>query len=757
MRSRLVFITAGLLLTLGLSSCGSAQDVSRDAPIPDKPVDEEPTEVLGSVNAVTQDTDLALVARDALRRRDAAQLLALRDITTSQRHPLAPWIDYWEIGNRLNTAQQSELDAFYARWPGTYVEDRLRNDWLLELGMRRDWANFAREFPRFRMNDDREVTCYALLVEHLSAPASGKAAVAAFKARALEAWGAQRDLDDGCNLLATTLYEAKIFSSDELWQRARLAAEVNRPRLVRAVAALVAPTLQTQVARALDKPALYLNAGATIANRTQAEIATLALIRMAANEPDVAAAQLGEKWQKRLPRDLSAWAWSQVGRSAAQKLSPAAVEYFDTAWAEAGRASKNPPDWSDETLAWSARAALRNLNGAARWVAVQRAIDLMSADEQRDSTWRYWNAQAQRELAAPGAAGDKLRTQALDSLRQLSSELHFYGKLAAEDLGQPFAVPPRPLPLSTEERAMAREHAGLARAARLIELGLRSEGVREWNFSLRGMTDRRLLAAADLACEKAIWDRCINTSDRTRNDIDLAQRFPMPYRDEVVAQARSIGLDPAYVYGLIRQESRFIIDARSGVGASGLMQIMPATARWTAKKIGLPFTKEQITDREVNLKLGTSYLKLVLDDFDGSQAMAAAAYNAGPNRPRRWREGATLEPAIWAENIPFSETRDYVKKVLSNATVYASLLAGKTQSPAALPAPPPLPSVPPEPAASAAAAEVAASAPSDAIAVAAVPLPPPPPPLLLPSLRARLGSPIGPRDLAAAPMDKELP
>ncbi len=760
MRSRLVRFTASLLLTLGLSSCGSAQDVSRDAQTPDQPVNEEPTEVLGSVNAVTQNADLALVARDALRRRDAAQLLALRDITASQRHPLASWIDYWEIGNRLATAQQSELDAFYARWPGTYVEDRLRNDWLLELGMRRDWANFAREFPRFRMNDDREVTCYALLVEHLSAPASGKAAVAAFKARAFEAWAVQRDLDDGCILLATTLYEAKIFTSDELWQRARLAAEVNRQRLVRAVAALLAPTLQAQVARALDKPALYLNAGATTANRTQSEIATLALIRMAANEPDVAAAQLSEKWQKRLPRDLSAWAWSQAGRGAAQKLLPTAIDYYGTAWAEADRASKNPPAWSDETLAWSARAALRNLNGAARWMALQRAIDPMSADEQRDSTWRYWNAQAQRELAAPGAAGDKLRTQALDSLRQLSSELHFYGKLAAEDLGQPFAVPPLPLPLSTDERAMAREHAGLARAARLIELGLRSEGVREWNFSLRGMTDRRLLAAADLACEKEIWDRCINTSDRTRNEIDLAQRFPMPYRDEVVAQARSIGLDPAYVYGLIRQESRFITDARSGVGASGLMQIMPATARWTAKKIGLPFTKEQITDREVNLKLGTSYLKLVLDDFDGSQAMAAAAYNAGPNRPRRWREGATLEPAIWAENIPFSETRDYVKKVLSNATVYASLLAGKTQSPAALPAPPRLPSEPPEPpepAASAAATQAAASAASDATAVVDAPLPPPPPPLLLPSLRARLGSPIGPRDLAAAPMDKELP
>jgi soluble lytic murein transglycosylase len=290
--------------------------------------------------------------------------------------------------------------------------------------------------------------------------------------------------------------------------------------------------------------------------------------------------------------------------------------------------------------------------------------------------------------------------------------------------------------------------------------------VREWNFSLRGMGDRALLAAAARACEREVWDRCINTSDRTKSEIDLEQRFPMPFRDEVVTSARAIGLDPAYVYGLIRQESRFVLDARSHVGASGLMQLMPATARWTARKIGLAFTPEAITERSTNLRLGTSYLKLVLDDFDGSQAMAAAAYNAGPSRPRRWREGATIEPAIWAENIPFGETRDYVKKVLSNATVYAAMLAGQRQSEPAAPvvaaasAPSPIvvaAASPADAAASSVAAPVMAPA-SGAVVLAATALPPPPsPPLLLPSLKARLGAPIGPRDIAAPPPDKELP
>jgi len=227
------------------------------------------------------------------------------------------------------------------------------------------------------------------------------------------------------------------------------------------------------------------------------------------------------------------------------------------------------------------------------------------------------------------------------------------------------------------------------RALYAIRIGLRAEGVREWNYTTNlhvkgGLEDRAMLAAADMACKAEVWDRCINSSERTRNVIDLEQRFPMPFKNAVVARSKQINLDPAYVYGLIRQESRFIMDARSGVGASGLMQVMPATAKWTAKKIGLTdFTPSQITDRDTNIAIGTGYLKLVLESFNGSMPMAAAAYNAGPGRPRTWRGQAgapTLEAAIWAENIPFNETRDYVKKVLSNTTNYAALITGQPQS-----------------------------------------------------------------------------
>jgi len=649
-----------------------------------------------------------LQAREALRVKDRARLASARDAAVAAAHPLASWTAYWELTNRLSNAQQPELDAFYARWPGTYVEDRLRNDWLLELGQRRDWANFRAEFPRFRMNDDREVTCYALLTQYLDG--------ADVRAAGRAAWWAQREGDDGCALLGRTLVEAKVLGTDDAWQATRLAVEFNRPRAARTAAGLVSPAAGAAVADLFKDPARFLKNPP--AGPDAAELSLLALMRLAASDPEAAVKVLESGAPRRLPPALAATAWAHVGKQAALKRLPQAAQWSAAAWQRAAQAGPPAPMWSDDLLAWHVRAALQQPAGDAdRWTLVQRAIDAMSPAEQRDGAWVYWRARAQLAQARPGAEGDALRAQARTALGGLAGQLSFYGKLATETLGGRVVLPPSPQALTAAERDAPRAHAGLSRALRLIDIGLRNEGVREWNFSLRGMSDRELLAAAQWACEREVWDRCINTSDRTRGEIDMAQRFPTPYRDQVLARARDAGVDPAFMYGLIRQESRFIVDARSSVGASGLMQVMPATAAWTAKKIGLAYTPSMITDRDVNLRLGASYLKLVLDDFGGSQALAAAAYNAGPSRPRRWREGATLEPAAWAEGIPFAETRDYVKKVLSNAVYYTVLLAAPTSAAAAGPA--------------------SASTPA--------------------GLTVRLGAPVGPRAAGALPVERDIP
>ena len=607
--------------------------------------------------------ETVLEMSQAFKKGDRKRLTALLPQTAG--HTLEPWAAYWELRARLDTTPPAEVQAFFSRFAGTYQEDRLRNEWLLMLGARRDWTNFAAEHLNFRMNDDRELRCYSMAVENAFA---GINVAEELKRN----WYAQREADDGCNYLADKLHAAKRLTDAEVWRKARIAMEANRPKAARMAAEIVVAEASTHINEIVDNPARYLSKRVVAVGKTNKEYVVLALTRMAANDPDAAAAVLENHWSVHLSAEQRSWAWGVIGKSAAQRISPDAPAYF---------AKAKDDDLSDDLLGWKVRAELRKGN----WKDVLAAIKAMDADAALDPTWVYWRARAHLKLAK----NDTDRADANAALQSIAGVRGFYEQLALEELGQRITVPPRPAPLTAEEKDTARKNPGLNRALYAIQIGLRSEGVREWNYSTNlhakgGMVDRELLAAADLACQREVWDRCINTSERTQKVIDLEQRFPMPFKDAVVQRAKQIDLDPAYVYGLIRQESRFIMDARSGVGASGLMQVMPATAKWTAKKIGLTdFQPHQITDRDTNIAIGTGYLKLVLDDFAGSMPLAAAAYNAGPGRPRSWRgqTGApVMEAAIWAENVPFAETRDYVKKVLSNTTNYAALITGQPQS-----------------------------------------------------------------------------
>jgi soluble lytic murein transglycosylase len=460
--------------------------------------------------------------------------------------------------------------------------------------------------------------------------------------------------------------------TEAAWRKLQLSIETNRPKVARQTAESLGTSVQKAITEITDNTTKALDAKLNWPSANSGALAALALARRAHDAPDDAAKRLDDRWARQMSTDWLAWTWAQIGRQAGFKGLPEASKYYRHAWEAVDRAGK-PVTWSDETLAWGVRSSLRSSEAVSNRM-ILRAVDAMSEREQKDPIWQFWRARAMLQTARTGPDGHAQRDEAQQALQRIASPLNFYGKLALEELGQPLNLPAKPTRPSVAEREAALQHPGLTRALRLLALGLRSEAVREWNFSLRGMSDRELLAAADRACELEIWDRCINTSERTRQEIDLDQRFPTPFRRDVIAKTSEIGLDPAYVYGLIRQESRFITDARSHVGASGLMQVMPATAKWTAKRIGLPFKPELITDRDANLRIGTAYLKIVLDEFGGSQAMAAAAYNAGPSRPRRWREGQAIEAAAWAESIPFNETRDYVKKVLSNATLYAAMM-----------------------------------------------------------------------------------
>ena len=321
-----------------------------------------------------------------------------------------------------------------------------------------------------------------------------------------------------------------------------------------------------------------------------------------------------------------------------------------------------------EEQSWRIRAALRAL----AWSVVRKTIDGLPERDQQEPTWRYWKARALAEL------GKKEDADALYAT--VATGIHFYGLLAAEALGrgveQLAALKSEPAMASDDAFAAFAAKPAVRRAVKLAELDMRAESRREWISAVAGLDDEGLLLAADYARRVGLYDRAINTAERTSIRHDYSMRYMTPWRSEFGAAARDHSIDEELLYAIARQESRFAPDIVSSAGAVGLMQLMPGTARWVAKQLARSdYNSTRMAQVELNTQFGAYYFKYWHERLDRMPALAAAAYNAGPNRAQAWRPSAMpLEGAIWVETIPFNETRDYVKKVLANTMLYAQAL-----------------------------------------------------------------------------------
>jgi soluble lytic murein transglycosylase len=593
-----------------------------------------------------------LAAKEAMQKANWKALEQLR--ARFAGHPLEAYPSYWLLMGQLARADPAEVRGFLKRYADGPLAESLRREWLKTLAASGAWELFRAEHPNL-VADDMEITCYALQ-EGLGRADSEAAA----EARALFHSG--RETPAPCDAVFAALASSKLLGTDEIWERMRRLLAANQVREAKRLNALL-PKLQAFNEKSLDRasadPSNYLaHEKSSLMARAHKELALFALNRISRSRPEEAADRL-LLLTPRLGSLASEYAWGQLAYQAALAHHPRALDYY-------AMARETP--LTDSQVAWKARAAMR----AGDWKAVLAAIQALSPEEARDPTWRYWRARALRQL------GEATASSAL--LTGLAKESNFYGLLAAEETGA--IVTPdwngaRP-PAADLERMRA--VPGIERALALYRVGLDGEALREWTWALRGRDDRSLLAAAEVARLANVPDRAINTADRTVLVHDFAQRYPIPHREALAASARQWDLDEALVYSIIRQESRFMPEARSPVGARGLMQLMPATARWVAKNLPLqPFRADMLSQPDVNIRMGTYYLRRVLDEL-GHAMLATAAYNAGPGRARRWRDERALEGAVYAETIPFPETRDYVKKVFANAWFYHSRLAGKPVS-----------------------------------------------------------------------------
>ena len=593
-------------------------------------------------------------ARQALNSKQFTQLASF--VPKARGDILAIYPEYWYMRTKVwsynAVGAREEIEGFLEKYKGSYLADRLRTDWILTAARQGDFGT-VRELGPVRQGSNN-LSCAQLEATHMT----GRRATVLEATRIFAPAPA-------CWKLFDQLVADRVLSNEDLLPYLQDAVEDNKTTDARKFAAYIFESADLSAYDAMmAAPAKWLASQTGAVSGLRAEVVALGLARLARTDLNAAVAATQGTWSTRLPKKNLQWAYGQLGLWGMMHLDPRAIDWYK----ESGGVRL-----SVHNEAWRVRAALRQPK--IDWAWVIRHIDQMSATQKADSTWVYWKA---RGLAATGK-----KDEAQKAYASIATEYSFYGQLAAEELGKSIAVPDRPAPVTAQELKEARSNPGLRRAVTLFKRGWRTDAVPEWNFTLIGMTDRQLLAAAELARQEHIYDRVVVTSGRTKKEIDFTQRFVAPFESRVSEQARAVDVDPAWVYGLIRQESLFIMDARSHVGASGLMQLMPATARWMAGKIGMKdFTPSKVNDFDTNTKLGTSYLSMVQSDLGGSQVLASAGYNAGPGRPMLWRSrlSAPVEGAIFAETIPFNETRDYVKKVMSNATYYAALFSGQPQS-----------------------------------------------------------------------------
>jgi soluble lytic murein transglycosylase len=603
-----------------------------------------------TVQGAALDEDF-LAARDAYEANNAARL-----DTHAQRlkgHLLEPYVAYWQLSIRIDAASPEEVRGFLALHRDSPLSERLRSEWLKSLAERGEWELFGAELPRLASRDV-EITCYALRYRMLTAPEATLP-----EARSL--WFLTRDLPDSCTPLLNALVTSGAISTEDLWSRIRVSLETGRVTQARRIAEWLpageAPERRS-LERAASNPAGFLErVTPNLKSRADRETVMFAVHRLARVAPPQAARHW-TRLEDRFSPDERAYVWGMIAYLGAMRHDPAALSWY----ARAG-------DLSDLQRAWNVRAALR----ARSWQDVLVAVDAMSDRERTISAWRYWKARALKEMGRTDEAND--------ILKPLATEFGFYGQLALEETGRRIAAPSTAWKPGAEELRAMGQRIGLRRALELYRLNFRTEANAEWAWAIRGFDDRQLLAAAEIARRHEVYDRAINTAERTVGLHDFELRYLAPYRDVLKAHTTELALDEAWVYGLIRQESRFITDAQSVAGASGLMQLMPETARWVAKRLGLKNWRwSQVTEVGTNVGLGTYYLRHVLDALDGQPVLASAAYNAGPTRARTWRPETAMEGAVFAETIPFTETRLYVKNVMANATYYAHSFSQQLQS-----------------------------------------------------------------------------
>lgn len=597
------------------------------------------------IMAQTQDQSLYRQAYDAVRANDQARFQQLRARLT--HYPLLPYLDYFQLAFRPGAADYQDVTRFIRQHGDTPQSNRLERTYLTYLAQSQQWSQFLRFYPAKPKSTDLLCMHYQALYY------TGKTREALQGAGKM--WMSGQSRPDACDPLFTLWQGAGLRTQDKIWQRMTMAFEAENPNLIRHLGASLGTGLQgygNQMVTLFEQPAKAMNPTYFSNNPYSRKLLSLGLTRYANQQPEAVLRQL-DLFRSRF--GLNQDEIKPVERAIARRL------LLDR--------SRSERQWLDNTVRLLADPDITELRARLAiweedWRGLSGWVKMMPMARQKEDRWRYWMA---RSLEVQGQ-----QKQARDLYLETANLRGFYGFMAAQRTGAPYRMKNQTVPHVPDWRSASRRWPFLLRVQELLAMNEVAAARSEWIHNMDRNPVAQRIEFGHIALNRGWHDLAILASIRAEAWDALELRFPKPYKQTFSQVARERAVNMSLLYAISRQESALYPRAQSPVGARGLMQLMPATAKETAGKIGVPYRSEQqLFDPAMNIRLGSAYLKRLLDVYDGNRILAAAAYNAGPGRVKRWREQSADKPMdVWVESIPYRETRNYVQNVLSFDLIY---------------------------------------------------------------------------------------
>ena len=602
---------------------------------------------------------------DALQAANAGNIGLLQQFQTSmQNDVLGYYPEYWSLNANLAIQPASNIVNFAQRYPQSAMAEKLAADYVEEKVKQADFAT-AQPVLQYVTNADQAESC---AVAQVRAKSGDSLVFAEYK----DVWLNTNSQPEPCMGLGRMMLSSPLMTEQDRQQRLWGQLRAGQSGQALATAQTLGMSLSlSQLNQIQANPLNYLWS-APKASATDHAYLVFALGRLADSDLNTAISSVQRaaqgtpvQVQKALYRVVG-----YIGGTTVMKnnFNREVLDYLD--------ASYGLPFSAEEAEIY-ARQSIR----FSSWESLIRAIDAMSVSQKQEDRWQYWLARASEQR---GDAGSKRTAQEI--FKRLAHGDDYHNLLAKDHLGQSYNNIPNNVQPSNSDIQRLNQDIHFSRAFALRRVNAPDNYInREWNWAVRQAylkhDDGLLLAAAKRATDMGWYDRAIYAADRTENKHNYAYRYAMPHQSYVVSHSRNAGIDPAWAYGLMRQESRFVSHARSHVGAGGLMQIMPDTAKLVARQMGEAYNPAALTDMNTNIRYGTFYLSMIQSQLSNSPVLATAGYNAGPNRARRWQPDVQpIAADQYTETIPLIETRDYVKHVMTNATHYGVLLGQGAQS-----------------------------------------------------------------------------